>query len=106
MKLVGNRCQCTACGEYFNSARTFDRHRVGRFAPLQRRCLTVTEMEAKGWVRNAAGYWISGKRRILACASRVGAAIALAGYWIASDVLAATERAADLLRFDGSEVER
>ncbi len=86
MKLTGN---------YFNSAYTFDGHRVGLFAPISRpdtrRCLTATQMLAKGWLRNAAGFWISGKRPAVAVASCVGAAIALAGYWIAADVLRATE---------------
>lgn len=94
MKLTGNRCQCTGCGEYFNSAYTFDGHRVGLFAPINRpntrRCLTVAEMMAKGWLRNDAGFWISGKRPTLARTARAGAAIALTGYWTAADVIAAT----------------
>lgn len=27
--LTGERCRCRACGEYFNSAKAFDRHRFG-----------------------------------------------------------------------------
>jgi hypothetical protein len=97
--LRGNRCRCSGCGECFNSAKTFDGHRVGPFAPINRpdtrRCLTVTEMTAKGWLRNDLGFWISGKRPILARTARAGAAIALTGYWIAADVLVATEPPGD-----------
>lgn len=92
MKLTGNRCQCKGCGEYFNSAHTFDHHRVGHFAPINRpstrRCLSVVEMLAKGWLRNEAGFWISGKRPALAAAARAGAAIA-EGYWLTGAVLEA-----------------
>lgn len=54
-KLTGNRCQCTACGQYFNGAQPFDRHRVGDCG--NRRCLSVAEMEAAGFIRNAVGFW-------------------------------------------------
>jgi hypothetical protein len=64
--LTGNRCQCTGCGEFFNSATTFDGHRVGAYAPKNRpntrRCLAVAEMQAKGWLLNGAGFWISETR--------------------------------------------
>lgn len=57
------RCQCAACGELFNRTRVFDRHRVGEYAKAgewahHRRCLTVAEMTARGWRRNAAGFWV------------------------------------------------
>lgn len=55
-KLTAGRCQCTACGEYFTSERTFDKHRVGQFGS-DRRCLTVAEMVAAGWATNARGFW-------------------------------------------------
>jgi hypothetical protein len=94
MKLTDSRCQCKGCGEYFNSAKTFDGHRVGRFVPItepsQRRCLSAAEMTAKGWLLNQAGFWISGKLPTVARTTRLGAAIALGGYWLAGDVLAAT----------------
>lgn len=54
-KLTGNRCQCPTCGEYFTSTRAFDRHRVGQFGPA-RRCLTVAEMDAAVFARNARGF--------------------------------------------------
>jgi hypothetical protein len=57
-KLTGNRCQCTACGEYFNGAAGFDAHRIGRFG-IDRRCLDVAEMTARGWMRNTADFWIT-----------------------------------------------
>lgn len=64
--LTGNRCQCTACGDWFNSTSSFDRHRVGAFeATMQantRRCLSAGELTARGWVRNAAGFWIQRQR--------------------------------------------
>lgn len=56
-KLTGARCQCCACGECFNRDRAFDRHRIGQIG-VDRRCLTATEMTARGWHRNAAGFWI------------------------------------------------
>lgn len=54
-KLTGNRCQCPTCGDYFTSARAFDRHRVGQFGN-DRRCLTADEMDAAGFTRNDRGF--------------------------------------------------
>lgn len=56
MRLTGNRCQCPACGRYFNGVQPFDRHRVGSYG-VNRRCRSVDEMEAAGFIRNAAGFW-------------------------------------------------
>lgn len=48
---------CTVCHESFRSDHLFDRHRVGRHEPAgQRRCLTETEMQARGWVRRDHGW--------------------------------------------------
>lgn len=62
-KLTGNRCQCPTCGEYFNGLDAFDHHRIGNYAkgnrPNTRRCLAVAELEAAGFVRNAAGFWMT-----------------------------------------------
>ena len=63
--LSGNRCECAACGERFNRVSTFDKHRVGEFAKPgewanTRRCLSVDEMQAKGWRANDKGYWVTG----------------------------------------------
>ncbi len=55
-KLTGNRCQCTACGECFNGVQPFDKHRTGE-PGLNRRCLTVPEMIAVGFIRNVRGFW-------------------------------------------------
>jgi len=65
--LTGNRCQCPACLDLFNSPSIFDRHRVGDFAKAgelrhERRCLTAREMAARGWSRNGAGFWIERAR--------------------------------------------
>lgn len=62
--LTAGRCQCANCGEYFGSARAFDRHRVGDYAKPgewrgNRRCLTVPEMMAAGWCRNARGFLLT-----------------------------------------------
>jgi hypothetical protein len=60
MTLRGRHCQCRGCLEYFNSASVFDRHRVGSWANQgrERRYLTVEEIRARGWLKNAAGFWI------------------------------------------------
>lgn len=66
MKLTGNRNQCPTCGEYFNSNLAFDMHRfgvIGAFEPwLHRRCRTVEQMQEKGMLKNAAGFWITESR--------------------------------------------
>jgi hypothetical protein len=65
-RLTGNRCQCPTCGEYFNGVQPFDKHRTGDYAkpgqPNTRRCLTVAEMIAAGFIRIAAGFWMSDSR--------------------------------------------
>ncbi len=59
-RLTGNRCRCSACGEYFNSVSTFDRHRHGGWQGrgADRRCLSPAELKARGWTLNAHGFWI------------------------------------------------
>jgi hypothetical protein len=63
-KLTGSRCQCSACGELFNSVSVFDRHRVGNWENrgANRRCLTIPQMQAKGWRLNIRGFWIERSR--------------------------------------------
>jgi len=58
--LTGSRCRCASCGGLFNSVSVFDRHRVGNWESRGpgRRCLTVSEMQGKGWRINARGFWI------------------------------------------------
>lgn len=58
-KLSGCRCQCATCGECFGSVRGFDRHRIGTVGEPDRRCLTVPEMIANGWRRNARGFLLT-----------------------------------------------
>lgn len=60
-RLTGNRCQCAACGQRFNSLSAFDAHRRGRHGP-ERRCLTAEDLTARGWLVNAAGFWITRTR--------------------------------------------
>jgi hypothetical protein len=57
-RLTANRCQCTACGGYFSSERSFDRHRIGEFGS-DRRCMTADAMTAEGWARNDRGFWMT-----------------------------------------------
>lgn len=54
----GDRNQCPSCKELFNSSAAFEKHRTGAFG-IDRRCLTVDEMRAKGMEVNAAGYWVT-----------------------------------------------
>lgn len=56
MKLTGNRCLCSGCGEIFNSVGAFEMHRVGK--GRERRC---ERPESVGMVKNGAGFWITGK---------------------------------------------
>jgi hypothetical protein len=56
-----NQCQCSACGALFAAVSTFDRHRTGDY-DSGRRCLTVGEMLAKGWIQNGRKFWIRGHR--------------------------------------------
>jgi hypothetical protein len=56
-----NQCRCSACGELFATVATFDQHRAGDYSD-GRRCLTHSEMLAKGWIQNAAQFWIRGHR--------------------------------------------
>jgi hypothetical protein len=61
-RLTGNRCLCQPCGQYFNSLKGFDRHRVGAY-PNSRRCLTPPEMIRRGMTANRDGFWITETRR-------------------------------------------
>jgi len=62
-----SRCRCSGCGHYFNSVAAFDEHRIGNIIvdgvrkKIPRRCLTVAEMDARGMVVNASGYWVREK---------------------------------------------
>lgn len=56
VKLGSRRCQCAACGEYFNSVPAFDRHRVGPYT--DRWCLSSFAMEALGMSQREDGIWV------------------------------------------------
>src|SRR5450432_2455359 len=86
-----DKCRCSACHEYFNSSSAFAKHRQGDYSgPQSRYCLTAEQMAAKGWSRNATGHWITAKKPAGTFTRDAGAAIALRGYCLAADVLAAT----------------
>ncbi|KAI3593899.1 hypothetical protein D9X30_1074 [Cupriavidus sp. U2] len=59
--LTGDRNQCPTCGEYFNSMSAFDKHRIGEFG-TDRRCMTETEMNSAGMVKNAEDFWLTRAR--------------------------------------------
>lgn len=73
-----SRCSCSACSAIFTCVSAFDRHRVGSFGepiyaisrssksrrvightPHARRCLTESEMQAKGVARSEKGWWMT-----------------------------------------------
>ncbi len=56
-KLRGDRNQCAACLEYFNSCNAFDQHRTGLFNG-NRRCLTVVEMQAMNFGTTKDNFWL------------------------------------------------
>ena len=63
MKLRGDRCQCTACGLYFNSTAAFDKHRVGDHRVTRdRRCLTPQQMQERGMEQTSEGWWVTERR--------------------------------------------
>lgn len=59
--LTSGRNQCPSCGDRFKSNTGFDWHRTGTFGDRDdpRRCLTVSQMTAKGMTRDGAGFWIT-----------------------------------------------
>jgi len=61
-RLTGDRNQCPACGKYFNSTKAFDKHRTGRYG-VDRGCLDESEMQSRGMIENACGFWISERQR-------------------------------------------
>jgi len=56
-KLRGDRNQCCACDEYFNSSSAFDQHRTGLFNG-NRRCLTVVEMQVMNFGKTKDDFWL------------------------------------------------
>lgn len=65
MKLTGTRCQCTACGRYFSTAKNFDRHRTGEYRPgarlFGRSCKPVETLP--GWRQDKRGAWTRDRPR-------------------------------------------
>jgi len=55
----GDVNQCPTCFEVFNSTSGFDMHRIGKFMPNTRRCMTEPEMLAAGMALNAKNRWIT-----------------------------------------------
>lgn len=52
---MGAKTECPACLEVFNGEKAFLKHKVGDYP--ERRCLTVPEMQMKGYVRGRYGHW-------------------------------------------------
>jgi hypothetical protein len=55
---------CRSCGQDFGSVQAFDLHRIGDHAqlwspehPNGRRCLSISELEQRGFRRNTRGRW-------------------------------------------------
>jgi hypothetical protein len=61
LTLRGDRNQCPTCRLHFNSTHAFEKHRTGSYG-IDRRCLTVPEMGAKGMVLNRDGFWVGSQR--------------------------------------------
>jgi hypothetical protein len=58
--LKGDKNQCTACNELFNSNKPFEMHRIGKHG-VNRRCMNKDEMLAAGMSVNDRGFWIGSK---------------------------------------------
>jgi hypothetical protein len=59
---TGKRIEhCTACHETFTGTGSGDMHRVGPYAPLERRCLSAEEMRDRGMAANSRGHWTTGR---------------------------------------------
>lgn len=59
--LTGDRCECGACHQRFNSTSAFDLHRAGK-ASVDRYCRGPGRMLAIGMTINAHGFWIERRR--------------------------------------------
>lgn len=58
--LRGDRNQCAACGEYFNSSSAFDKHRIGEFG-RDRGCASWFGMAHIGMHLGTDGFWRGSK---------------------------------------------
>lgn len=59
-----DKCQCPTCLLFFKSTAGFDAHRVGRYQPNERRCLTTSEMRARGMALDSSGFWVTKRRPV------------------------------------------
>ena len=50
--------RCSGCGLTFGLLDAFDAHLVGIFSRGERRCISVSEIQGLGMVRNTKGWWI------------------------------------------------
>ena len=53
LKVGNRRCQCSGCGEYFNSVFAFEKHRKGNHSNNSRYC------DTSKMFKNANGYWVT-----------------------------------------------
>ena len=58
IKYKSENNQCPSCGEMFRSIFAFDKHRTGRIG-VNRRCMSVVEMQHCGMSINENGLWVS-----------------------------------------------
>lgn len=69
-KLGGRQEFCSACQQTFSGTTAGDMHRVGDHAEStgrnRRRCLTPSEMLAKGMAQTARGVWMTSGRELVA----------------------------------------
>jgi len=62
LKIGSNFCRCSECGEYFRSAKAFDKHRIGEYrVPGDRGCAPTARMPEMG-LRLTSGIWGFPKR--------------------------------------------
>ena len=61
--LRGDRNQCPACNEYFNSTHAFEKHRHGDYG-IDHRCLTPFEMMEKGMHVGSDDFWRGSRREV------------------------------------------
>lgn len=59
---------CIGCNADFTGMTLFEAHRVGKYGVKEgenrRRCMTKSEMEAKGWQTDQKGAWFDPRARL------------------------------------------
>jgi len=53
---TSGRCMCRGCGNFFNSVKWFDIHRI--WAGKTRICRSPEWMTEKGWALTGLGFWL------------------------------------------------